>query len=123
ARKGIEAKNSLTAEDALIVEEAFALRLTGIGESEEGEGRQQAQGPGQEGWEGQRGGRDGREGRQDAQQGRQERGQGGRERQGGQEGAPPSAAEDPHRRKAPRTTSSVDKSTLALGEPRRYRDK
>jgi hypothetical protein len=34
-RKGLEQKNSLTSEDARIVEEAFALRVTGIGESEE----------------------------------------------------------------------------------------
>jgi hypothetical protein len=35
ARKSLEAKNSLTSEDARLVEEAFALRMTGIGESEE----------------------------------------------------------------------------------------
>src|SRR6266478_5649915 len=53
ARKGLEAKNSLTSEDARIVEEAFALHLTGIGESEEGEGGQEPQRQSQEGWEGQ----------------------------------------------------------------------
>jgi ERF superfamily len=34
ARKSLEQKNSLTSEDARVVEEAFALRLTGIGERE-----------------------------------------------------------------------------------------
>jgi hypothetical protein len=42
ARKGLEAKNSLTSEDARIVEEAFALRLTGM-ESEDAEDGQQLQ--------------------------------------------------------------------------------
>jgi hypothetical protein len=51
ARKVLEAKNSLTSEDARIVEEAFALRLTGIGESEDAADRQ---GPGQLGRPGRR---------------------------------------------------------------------
>ncbi len=55
ARKGLEAKSSLTLDDARIVEEAFALRLTGIGESDEAEDGQEAQGQGQEAWEGQGG--------------------------------------------------------------------
>ena len=36
ARKSLGEKNSLTSEDARLVEVAFALRMTGIGESEEG---------------------------------------------------------------------------------------
>src|SRR6266446_6391702 len=36
AWKGLGAKNSLTSEDARLVEEAFALRMTGIGAREEG---------------------------------------------------------------------------------------
>jgi hypothetical protein len=53
ARKGLEAKNSLTLEDAWIVEEAFALRLTGIGDSEEREGGQKPKEQRQEGRESQ----------------------------------------------------------------------
>jgi hypothetical protein len=115
ARKGLEVKNTLTLEDARIVEEAFALRLTGIGEGEEGEDRQQAQEQGQEGREG-RGGEDGRDGQEDQQDAQQERpeGQGGQECQecqegrggqegrkgrGGQEGSPSPAPEEPTARK------------------------
>jgi hypothetical protein len=128
ARKGLEAKNSLTSEDARIVEEAFALRLIGIGESEEPGDRQEPKEQGQEGREGQGGenGRDGREGRQDAQQGRQDAQQGWQEREGGQgghEGSPSPAADDSQHPRGSRTVASVDKSILALREPRRYRDK
>jgi hypothetical protein len=124
AREGLEAKNSLTSEDARIVEEAFALRLTGIGESEEGEDRLQAPGGSQQSSEGQRGaggedGREGREGRHESHQ-EEQRVQGDH---GSQESSPSPTAEDPHRPKASRTVASVDKSMLPLREPRRYRDK
>jgi hypothetical protein len=135
ARKGLEAKNSLTSEDAQIVEEAFALRLTGIGESED-EDRKEAQEQGRDGREGEEGeggeggergqdGRDGREGRHESQQGqslREER-QGVQEARGGQESSPSPTAEDLQGPKAPRTIASIDKSILALSEPRRYRNK
>jgi hypothetical protein len=147
ARKGLEAKNSLTSEDAQIVEEAFALRLAGIAESDEGEGGQETREQRQDGRESQ-GGEDGRQegreshgaadgprdgresqgaedGRQEAQQRQQKpsEGQRGQECHGGQEGSPSSAAEDPRLPKAARTVASIDKSVLALREPRRYRDK
>jgi hypothetical protein len=129
ARKGLEAKNSLTSEDARIVEEAFALRLIGIGAGEDAEEGQEPQGPSQEGWEGQGGelgqdGRDGRDGRHEFQQGQPLCGerQGVQEGRAGQEGSPLPTAED-DRPKAPRTVASVDKSLLALSEPRRYRNK
>jgi opacity protein-like surface antigen len=41
----------------------------------------------------------------------------------GQESSPSRTAEDRYRPKAPRTIAAVDKSMLALREPRRYRDK
>jgi hypothetical protein len=149
ARKGLEAKNGLTSEDARIVEEAFALRLTGIGESEGGEDSQEAQGQGRDGREGQEGqegqggqggegggeggeggeggrdGHDGREGHHESQQDqplREER-QGVQEGRGGQESSPSPTAEDLRGPKAPRTVVSVDKGMLTLREPRRYRDK
>jgi hypothetical protein len=124
ARKGLEAKNRLTSEDAQMVEEAFALRLTGIAENEDGEDRPQAQGSGAESGDGQgsEDGGDGRAGRQEAHQARQER----REVRGGhgsEEGSLSPTPEHPRRPKVPQNVASVDKSTLALREPRRYRDK
>jgi hypothetical protein len=107
ARKGLEVKNSLTSEDARIVEEAFALRLSGIAGIEEGKGE-----------EGERGEErsDGRELGQEFQEGQQERGREGQEAQeSGLSSAPEGAA--------PRTIASIDKSILALSEPRRYRNK
>jgi hypothetical protein len=132
ARKGLEAKNSLTSEDARIIEDAFALRLTGIGESEESEDR--PDGRGQEGRGGQEGeggeggqdGRDGREGRLESQQGqplREElqgvRGRGVQERS---RRHPQLRTPSGHKRRRP-SPRSIDKSVLALREPRRYRDK
>jgi hypothetical protein len=127
ARKGLEAKNSLTSEDAAMVEEAFALRVTGIAESEEGEDRSRAQGGSPQGSEGEGGedGREGREGRLESPQGqplREER-QGVREDCGGQESSMSPTTEDHQRAKAPQAVASIDKSMLALREPRRYRDK
>jgi ERF superfamily len=81
ARKGLEAKNGLTSEDARIVEEAFALRLTGIAESGGGEDGEKREKQGQECWDGQRGqkAREGGKSRQEGRQGQQER----QERQSG----------------------------------------
>jgi ERF superfamily len=119
ARKGLEVKNALTLEDARIVEEAFALRLTGIGEREEEKERQE-EGRGLDGDE-----RESREGRPEARQGQQlgESPRGVHEHRGVQESLPSPSAEDLQGPKAPRTIVSIDKSILALSEPRRYRNK